>query len=89
MTTTLEIPDELAASIVGSSASPSRAVLEAVAADAHRRGCITAFQVRQLLGHDSRWETQAFLCDRQAFSELSVGEILEDVATIETLRQSK
>ena len=87
MTATIEIPDGLAALMVDSFSSPSRAVLEAVAADAHRRGCITAFQVGQLLGHASRWETREFLAGRHALRELTAEEILHNAATLDTFLQ--
>lgn len=89
MTATIEIPDALAELMVDPVSSPSRSILESVAADAHRRGRITAFQVRQLLGHDSRWETHAFLSERHALSELSVEEILEDAVSIKSFRRSE
>ena len=75
----VEIPDELAGVVLGSHLSPSRAVLEAVAADAYRQGHVTMFQVRTLLGHTSQWETRDFLAARHALPELSADEILQEV----------
>ncbi len=81
MTITVEIPDDIAASVIGTSASPGQVVLEAVAADAHRRGCLTSMQVRQWLGHDSAWETRQFLAEHKALPELTMEEILQDANT--------
>jgi Uncharacterised protein family (UPF0175) len=79
MTATVEIPDDLARLVWGSHSSPSRAVLEAVAADAYRQGHVTMLQVRTLLGHASQWETRDFLASRHALPESSADEILRDV----------
>lgn len=79
MIATVEIPDDLASLMLGSHTSPSRAVLEAIAADAYRQGHVTMFQVRKLLGHSSQWETRDFLASRHALPEPSADEILHEV----------
>ena len=44
-----------------------RRVLEAVAVETYRSGVLTAFQVSELLGHSSRWETESFLKRAHAY----------------------
>ncbi|MCU0751510.1 MAG: UPF0175 family protein [Akkermansiaceae bacterium] len=57
----LEIPDEIAESLGGSSGALTRAALEALAVEGYRSGALTTKQVRLLLGHASRFETEDFL----------------------------
>ena len=56
-------------------------MLEGFAVEAFREGRLSAFQVRSLLQHESRWETQAFLSSHEAWAQLSMEEILSDAAT--------
>ena len=77
----LEIPDDLAIRLNSPTSDTARTVLEGFAVEAFRDGRLTALQVRQLLEHDSRWETQAFLSAHDAWPALSAEEILEDAET--------
>lgn len=58
MIITLEIPDELSDALCG---DPSRIAIEALAIEGYRCGRFSSFQVKQMLGHESRWETEDFL----------------------------
>jgi hypothetical protein len=60
MRITLEIPDELAASL-SPCQDPARMVLEAVALEAYRERRVTGYQLRILLGIPSRQELDSFL----------------------------
>jgi hypothetical protein len=53
----IDIPDEIGQVLAAQAGGVSRAVLEAVAAEAYRSGMITTAQVQQMLGLRSRWET--------------------------------
>ena len=81
MTLQLEIPDELATMLSSPACDTARTVLEGFAVEAFRDGRLTTFQVRQLLEHDSRWETQAFLSAHGAWPTLTAEEILADADT--------
>lgn len=67
MTVILEIPDELAACWPQGSHGIARTVLEDLAVESYRQGRLTSLQVRHLLGHGSRWETQEFLVNHDAW----------------------
>jgi hypothetical protein len=56
----IEIPDDIGRALGGLAGDVSRAVLEAVAAEAYRSGTITPAQVQQMLGLRSRWDTESF-----------------------------
>ncbi|MDB6134665.1 MAG: hypothetical protein JWM59_2908 [Verrucomicrobiales bacterium] len=85
MTVILEIPDDIAAGWPQGSDSMARTVLEDFAVEAYLQGRLTAFQVRQLLVHDSRWETEEFLSAREAWPELAVEEVLADGRALNAL----
>jgi uncharacterized protein UPF0175 len=61
MRITLDIPDELAASLSAPGQDPARAALEAIALEAYRQRRLTGFQLRTLLGIPSRYELDSFL----------------------------
>ena len=76
MTVILEIPDDFGAGGPQGGDGMARTVLEDFAVEAYRQGRLTAFEVRQLPGHESRWETEEFLSAREAWPELAVEEVL-------------
>ncbi len=53
-------------------------VLEDAAVEAYRQGKLTAMQVRVLLGHESRRETQEVLASHDAIRSLGADEVLVD-----------
>lgn len=60
MEVTLMIPDDVADQLQKASTKPlPRLLLELVAIKAHELGLITAGQVQEMLGFESRWEVDA------------------------------
>ena len=86
MIVTLEIPDDIAAGWPQGSDGMARTVLEDFAVEAYRQGRLTAFQLRQLLGHGSRWETRDFLASHDALPGLTLEEVLKDAAVAAAIR---
>jgi hypothetical protein len=82
MQVTLEIPEELSAALPG---DPSRIALEALAAEGYRTGRFSAFQVRQLLGHESRWDTEAFLSAHGVWPGTTVEDLEAEFRSLEKL----
>jgi len=89
MEITLTIPDKLAAEIAENSADIPRLALEALAVEGYRTGRLSAYEVRQLLGHESRWETETFLSAHNAWPGTTVEDIQEDIRTLEHFRAGK
>jgi predicted HTH domain antitoxin len=79
MTLTLQIPESVAGDM--SPAALEREVLEAYAVESYRARKISMAQICELLGHESRWETQKFLADRDAWNCLTADEIVADAET--------
>jgi hypothetical protein len=73
---TLTFPDALAA--VMQSPDLPRRMLEAFALEGYREGTLTKKQVRLMLGHDSRWETEEFLTAHGLWPCLVSTDVAED-----------
>jgi Uncharacterised protein family (UPF0175) len=58
---TIAIPDELSAALAAPGQDLSRAAFEALTLAAYRECKISAAQLRQLLGYETRMEVDAFL----------------------------
>jgi hypothetical protein len=86
MTVTLNIPDELDASLRSACGTDvPRAVLEAFAVESYRMGTLSAAEVRVLLRHDSRWETEAFLSAHDAWPGTTAQQVAEDCRNLNAL----
>ncbi len=86
MNVAIEIPEELSAPLAQRWRDVPRGVLEAVAAEAYRSGAWTSFQVGQLLGHTSRWETEEFLKRVGAWLHYGADDLEHDLANLRSLR---
>ena len=78
MQVTIELPDQLAEQIRNSSGDVARRILEAFAVESYRSGQLTAWQVRQLLALDTRFELDALLKSAGVFREYSAEELERD-----------
>jgi chromosome segregation and condensation protein ScpB len=58
---TIALPDELSAALAAPGQDLSRSAFEALALTAYRESKISAAQLRQLLGFETRMEVDAFL----------------------------
>lgn len=82
MNVAINIPDDVARQLAANAGGVSRAVLEAVAIEAYRSGKITPAQVQQMLGLDSRWETDALLRRAEAYNDYTMDDLERDIAGI-------
>ena len=85
MTVQLDLPERIVQELEERGVDAARTALEGFAAEAYRSGAITAYEVQTLLGLASRWETDAFLKERQAYLHYSLEDLESD---IESLRQA-
>jgi len=86
MNVAVEIPDAVSARLQSEWEDLPRRVLEATAGEAYRTGVLTAHQVGQLLGHSSRWETEAFLKRVQAYLRYTEADLERDLAALRGVR---
>ncbi|HMD96596.1 MAG TPA: UPF0175 family protein [Terriglobia bacterium] len=85
MQITIEIPDDLAATLSASGQDPARAALEAIALEAYRQQRLSAYQLRTLLGIGSRYELDGFLKERQVY-DYTLEDFEQDLSAIRELR---
>lgn len=85
MTLTLNIPDIIAFSWCKNPAALPAAVLEDALVEAYRQGKLSAAEVREALGHESRWDTEDFLASHGAWPDPSEDEV---VAGAEALKRA-
>lgn len=81
----VELPDEVAEHLEQRGRDLSRWALEALAVDAYRAGELTSAQVQQVLGLSSRWETEAFLKERQAYLHYDEDDLDADIRAIRSV----
>jgi hypothetical protein len=86
MNVAVEIPEVVSGPLQSKWRDVPRRVLEATAAEAYRTGALTSHQVGQLLGHSSRWETEAFLKRVQAHLQYTEADLERDLATLRAAR---
>lgn len=79
------IPDEIAAQLQPNGRDISRFVLEMIALEGYKSGELTAHQVQQMLGFDSRIEVDGFLKAHGVPLELTIGEFERQTAFLNTL----
>jgi hypothetical protein len=78
----IELPDDIAAELVGrNGANLSRAVLEKVALEAYRSRELTQAQVRRLLGFEHRLDVEAFLKEHGVYLDYTLEDLERDRET--------
>jgi hypothetical protein len=88
MQVTLDIPDDLAAPLTPAGQDPSRAALEAWALEAFRQRRLSGYQLRMLLGIESRYELDGFLKQHRV-ETYTVDEWEKDWAAIQEHRAQR
>jgi hypothetical protein len=88
MTFTIEIPDAALSALRESYAEMPRAMIESLAVEGYRSGRLSSFTVGQMLGHESRWQTQDFLAAHDAWPAQSVEEFDREIKGLTELRMS-
>jgi predicted HTH domain antitoxin len=78
----IQIPDEVGRALAARSLNLTRAVLEAVAIEAYRTSAISSAQVQEMLGFRSRWETEGFLRQAEAYHDYTMDDLDQDIAAI-------
>lgn len=85
MNVTVRIPDDLAERLTAAGADLGRQALEGIALEAFRVGSLTRFELRQILGFETRFELDGFLKERGIFEPLTLADVEEEVRTLERL----
>ena len=86
MPVTITLPDDLAAALLPPGQEPTRAALEAIALEAYRQRRISGYELRRLLGIESRYELDGFLKQHEVY-DYTVEDFEHDLATIQKLEE--
>ena len=86
MQITLEIPDELAATLAPPGRDPARVALEAFALEAYRERRLSGYQLRTLLGIPSRYLLDGFLKEHKV-EKYTAEDFEHDLATIRHIQE--
>jgi predicted HTH domain antitoxin len=85
MDVAFSVPDEFAERLQKRWGDLSKRALEATVADAYREEELTLGEVREILGHSTRLETEQFLNDRGILLEMSEEELEDDAKAARTV----
>jgi hypothetical protein len=88
MHVSFEIPDELASALISAGQDPARVALEAWGLEAYRQRRLSAYQLRTLLGIESRYELDGVLKEHK-ISLYTLEDVEQDLATNEELRKKR
>ena len=88
MRVTVEIPDAAASALIESYGELPRAMIESLAVEGYRSGRLSSFTVGQMLGHESRWQTQDFLAAHDAWPAQTASELDHEIHGMTTALQS-
>jgi Uncharacterised protein family (UPF0175) len=86
---TLDIPDELAAQITSEGRDISRAALEALAVEGYRTERLSEWEIKRLLGFETRMDVHAFLKEHGAYMHYSVADLERDRESALRLRAKR
>lgn len=88
MLVTITLPDDLAAALLPPGQEPARAALEAIALEAYRQRRITGYELRRLLGIESRYELDGFLKEHEVY-DYTVEDFEHDLASLQKLEEKR
>jgi hypothetical protein len=86
MNVTLRIPDEIAARLTAEGADLAREALEGFALEAFRSGRLTRYELRMVLGIDTRHELDGFLAERGIHEPVTLDDLRRDIEELKAFR---
>ena len=85
MNVTVEIPDEIAATIRAGGDDLSRRVLEGFALEEYKAERLSKAQMRRLLCFETRYELDDFLKARQIWANVTIDDVRRDAQDLRSL----
>jgi predicted HTH domain antitoxin len=79
MDVAFSLPEDLARRLQEQWGDLSQRALESLVAQAYREDSLTLGEVRRILGHETRLETESFLKERDALLDYSEEELEQDL----------
>jgi predicted HTH domain antitoxin len=81
----LTVPDDIVERLQVPSEDLPRHALESLAAEFYRARLLSAAEVQRMLGFETRWQTDEFLKQREAYLRYSVEDLDRDIETFRRL----
>jgi predicted HTH domain antitoxin len=81
MRVTIQLPDDIVAALEEQWDDVPRRSLEAIAVEGYRSGALTEFQVRRLLGLESRFQVHALLKAHNVPLQYTAEDVEDDLQT--------
>ncbi len=85
MQITIELPEEISRQLQKSWDDLPQKILESLALEAYRKGMMTPAQVQTLLNFSSRWQTEQFLKENQAYLDYTEEDLANDLDNLNQL----
>ena len=85
MEITINIPEEIGERLERNWGDLPQKILEVLAVEGYQNGVLTVYQVQQLLNLHSRWQTEEFLSERQAYIDYTLADLDGDLNTLNKL----
>ena len=79
MNIVIHIPEDIARQLSEKWCSLSKGALEAIAIEGYRSGGLSHAQVQRILGHATRWETDAFLKKAEVYLNYAEADLDQDL----------
>jgi hypothetical protein len=87
MVVQLQVPDDIVEKLQAKSEDLPRQALESLAAESYRAGTLSSAEVQRMLGFETRWETDAFLKEREAYLRYSGEDFRKDIEAFRRLSE--
>jgi hypothetical protein len=81
----LRVPDDIVERLQVPLENLPRHALESLAADLYREKLLTSAEVQRMLGFETRWQTDAFLKEKEAYLHYSAADLDHDIETFRKL----
>ncbi|ACB52221.1 hypothetical protein cce_2873 [Crocosphaera subtropica ATCC 51142] len=85
MQITIELPEEIGHKLQQTWENLPQKLLESLALEAYRKGMITSAQIQTMLKFSSRWQTEQFLKENQAYLDYTEEDLANDLETLNQL----
>lgn len=85
MNVLLQVPDDIVERLQVRLEDLPRHALESLAADSYRAKLLTSAEVQRMLGFQTRWQTDEFLKEKEAFLHYTAADLDQDIETFRKL----
>ena len=85
MNVLIQLPDPIGQRLADQGVDLRRQALEGWAVLGYHKGVLSTFEVQEMLGFESRWDTEEFLSQTGAGNGYDLGELEADLETLDRI----